>query len=540
MPGTGWQEELERLQRGVTRRWTIVFAVSSLLVLGRLTGTAAASWEVLIAIPTGLFTLNYALQRLAVSGWHRRWLLHSSAAFDLLLAALLVLFYGAGGLALGFVATTLPYSQWYSRLNWGLLALAAGIIYVAVSIAHEMLFGSSVQQVLRYTSLLYVEAVLLMLVLVVLGLSWSSIFHRVAATRSVLARWEAGSLDERAPAQLADELGLLDQTVNRILDHVTAKLGTLNSEATQLAHLTSQLSISATQLAAAGRDLNVDARGSAGEMDDLGSNAQDRLATLRRLAQAAESLGSRAERVEREGTDAATSVTRGQEHFAAIHDSLTALGADLHGAASAVDGLAGSFDRVSEFAIAISKIARQTHVLALNAAIEAARAAEHGQGFSVLAQQVRTLAGEAGKSARDVAETVGEVRVSIEQIAETIGAGEEQIREITAASGRVYETLSQVGPSVAATLDVVGEAVAVSRRQIEDTTSLAAEISDFTARSDRWSSGIREVQDRVADQLNALIELSETGRLLAGHAARLREITSAPQTHVSHTTTLPG
>ena len=538
MPDIERQAGFDRLNGVIGRRWLVLGAVTLLLALGRLLGAAAGSWSIIIGLIAVLALLNYALYHLLQSGWSPGWLLHASAALDLVLAGLLVVFYGAGGVALGFVATTHPYSRWYRRRNWSLLVLAAGTTYLTAATVHEAVFRNSLRDILDYRSTVYLEAVLLMLVMVVLGISWKSVFDRLAATRSALAKWEAGSLGERVPTGRQDELGLLERSVNRVLDRVTKEIGALHSEATQLAHLSSQLSISARQLATAGQDLELDASRTAGDIDESGSTAQEKLTNLEQLAQAADALGSHAAQVGPQGANAATSLSEAQDQLAAIPDALTALGVELQGTARAVDRLTASFDRVSEFAVAIGKIARQTHVLALNAAIEAARAAEHGQGFAVLAQQVRTLAGEAGKSARGVAEIVGEVQEGIEQIAGAIAAGEDRVVEITTAFGKARETLGQVSPSVTATLDVVGKAADICKQQVEETSSLAAEISSFTTSSHRWSGQVQVLRDSVAGQLDALTHLREISDQLADHAARLREITSAQHTHDSRGTDL--
>ena len=538
MPDIERQAGLDRLKGVIGRRWLVLGALTLLLASGRLIGAATGSWPILIGLMAALALLNYALYQLLQLGWSPGRLLHASAVLDLVLPGLLVVFYGAGGVALGFLATTLPYSHWYGRRNWSLLVLAAGITYLTAAAAHEAAFHDSPRNILDYRPIVYLEATLLMLVMVVLGISWSSLFDRLATTRSALAKWEAGSLGERVPTDRQDELGLLERSVNRVLDRVTKEIGALHSEATQLAHLSSQLSISARQLATAGHDLELDASRTAGDIDEVGSTAQEKLTNLKQLAQAADTLGSHAALVGPQGANAATSLSEGQDHLAAIPDALTALGAELQSTARAVDRLTASFDRVIDFAVAIGKIARQTHVLALNAAIEAARAAEHGQGFAVLAQQVRTLAGEAGKSARGVAEIVGELQEGIERIAGTIAASEDRVVEITTACGKARETLGQVGPSIAATLDVVGKAAAICKQHVEETSSLAAEISSFTSSSHRWSGQVQVLRDGVVGQLDELTHLSEISDQLADHAARLREITSATHTHDSRGTNL--
>lgn len=518
------QADLELFRADWGRRWMLLGAATLLLLLGRLTGAIAASWTVLISTAVGLGALSFALHRLMHAGISGRWPLHLAAAHDLLLAAVLVLFYGAGALALGFVAVTLTHTHRYGRPQWWLLVLAAGASYTTAAAAHAVLFGESARAVFNLGSGLYVGTIVLILAIVDLAAPWRSLANRLGRARSLLAEWEAGSRDRRAPGDRLDELGLLERSLNRILDRISSNNAALHQEAEQLADLAAQLADSADGLADAGRESSAEARRSACNLDGGGSVAREQVAILEQLTQEAEALGSRAATVAPAGAEAAALLARGREEFTAIQDSVAAHRVELQDAGSTADRLAASFGRVGEFAVAIGKIARQTHVLALNAAIEAARAAEHGEGFAVLAQQVRALAAEAGQSARDVADTVGEIRDGIERIAAAVAAGEQRAGEIKTASAKAIATLGEISPSVSATLEVVGEAATVSQHQLEQTGSVVSELSRFAAQGDRWSQEMLGMRDKATLHLEALTELALTSQRLTEHAANLRDI----------------
>lgn len=89
-------------------------------------------------------------------------------------------------------------------------------------------------------------------------------------------------------------------------------------------------------------------------------------------------------------------------------------------AATRMDALATSSEKIGEVVDLITRIAGQTNLLALNATIEAARAGEAGKGFAVVAQEVKELAGETSHATEEIVAQVATIRSDSEAAVESI------------------------------------------------------------------------------------------------------------------------
>ncbi|MGI2260790.1 methyl-accepting chemotaxis protein [Shewanella sp. GXUN23E] len=94
--------------------------------------------------------------------------------------------------------------------------------------------------------------------------------------------------------------------------------------------------------------------------------------------------------------------------------TIDTLFAHIDDAASGVNGLRQSAERIDSIVASISSISEQTNLLALNAAIEAARAGNQGRGFAVVADEVRTLAAKAQAATVDIRNMITSVQQHVQ------------------------------------------------------------------------------------------------------------------------------
>jgi methyl-accepting chemotaxis protein len=382
----------------------------------------------------------------------------------------------------------------------------------------------------------YVEAVLLVFVTISLGNAWGMLLARLEHTRARLSQIESGSLSERLTDDEADDLGAIGRSINRVLDQVAESAAVLLSEADQVANAAAQLGRSTQSLVQSSQVITDAVAQTTGDMGQTAAGVEDDLATATDLAGAADAVAERAKRVLADGSAMTAAAAEGADRLKQTSTELLTFGEDVRGTGAAVADLSASSKRIGEFALAISKIARQTHILALNAAIEAARAAEHGHGFAVVAEQVRGLAGEAGRSARDVSDVVAELREGIEKVAVAISHGEDKIREVALAASEAQGTLGGLGPGLDSALELASETASLSKAQVARITLLQERIAALREQKERWVGEVEVIDGAVRIQADALDDLGASGQKLTELTQRLRETT----THIRETTYADG
>jgi methyl-accepting chemotaxis protein len=116
---------------------------------------------------------------------------------------------------------------------------------------------------------------------------------------------------------------------------------------------------------------------------------------------------------------------------------------------SIVNVLAESSSKIRYIADAIARIASQTNMLSLNAAIEAARAGDHGKGFAVVAEEVRKLAENSASLAQEIRDLVSR---STTQAGEGVAMAEEvndKMRRIVDAARQSDKLIGSIATAMA-------------------------------------------------------------------------------------------
>ncbi|PYO72244.1 MAG: hypothetical protein DMD67_17345 [Gemmatimonadetes bacterium] len=438
--------------------------------------------------------LNEFLGLINERGWYRWWLVYALSLLDVILVAVLIVWFGHGGLIAAFFLAVLPYAFDQGHAVGNFLVLTAALAYLGASFLHETLYGPR----------------------------GSTLIARIRHARSVMGEAERGYLAVRAPAGESDELGFLERSFNKMIEEIGGTISTVQHEADEVAAFAEELAASAEELHATSETVTHTAQGLAGDLVHQRDMAESARGESAKAAEQAESLRARAELMQVDAARLVAAAERGRERVARASQTLRAVGEEVRTTASTVAGLSGMSERIGVFAQTIARIARQTHLLALNAAIEAARAEEHGEGFAVVADEVRALAAEAGKSAREVAELVSELRAGIDAAGRAMASGETKVRDIGAVAAEADGALQELHQGIELVGDLVDATAEVSRSQAKRLADLAQALQQVAAISSASSQNADGAAAATQAEITSMGDLTATSQQLAQLAERLR------------------
>ncbi len=511
-------KDLETFSRSHQRRWVLIAVGAVLALVGRLGGSVPTPSGTIVLVSGGVAALNVLVGMIHERGWYRWWLVYAFALLDVFYVAVLVVWFGHGGLVAAFFIAVLPYAFDQARGVGDFLVLVASLTYLAASHLHGVLYPGTP----GLDTGAFIETVVFILVAVGLNRIPATLIERIRHARSVMGEAEQGYLAVRAPATESDELGFLEKSFNRMLDEIGATISTVQREADEVAAFAEELAASAEQLHSTSESVTLTAQDLSEGLSRQRELAESARGESAKAADQAGALRTRAEMMQVDARRLVSAAERGRERVARASQTLRTVGEEVRATAATVASLSGMSDRIGGFAQAIARIARQTHLLALNAAIEAARAEEHGEGFAVVADEVRTLAAQAARSAREVAELVTELRVGIDAAARAMQTGESQVRDIGAVAAEADGALLELHQGVQLIGDLVNATADVSRSQASRLAELAQALQQVAAISSSSSENADSAAASTRSQISSMSDLTATSQQLAQLAERLR------------------
>ncbi|MBC3955858.1 methyl-accepting chemotaxis protein [Pseudomonas sp. DOAB1067] len=323
---------------------------------------------------------------------------------------------------------------------------------------------------------LQIGCVLLVLVLGILAavIITRQITRPLQETLAIVDRIASGDLTHTEVITRRDELGVLQQGIQRMGATLRELISGIRDGVTQIASAAEELSAVTEQTSAGVNSQKV-------ETDQVATAMNEMSATVHEVARNAEQASVAA-------SDADKEARAGDKVVGEAIGQIERLAAEVIRSSDAMTVLEQESDKIGKVMDVIKAVAEQTNLLALNAAIEAARAGEAGRGFAVVADEVRGLAQRTQQSTEEIEALVAGLQNGTRQVSE-IMLGSRTLTdssvELTRKAGVSLESITRTVSNIQAMNQQIAAAA-------EQQSSVADEIS-------RSIVNVRDVSEQTAE-----------------------------------------
>ncbi|MDB6144561.1 MAG: histidine kinase, region: chemotaxis sensory transducer [Pseudomonas sp.] len=301
-------------------------------------------------------------------------------------------------------------------------------------------------------------------------------------TLAVVDRIAAGDLTQTLAVTRRDELGVLQQGIQRMGTTLRELISGIRDGVTQIANAAEELSAVTQQTSAGVNSQKIETDQVATAMHEMSTTVQE----VARNAEQASHAASTADKEAREGDKVVGEAIAQIERLAA----------EVVRSSDAMTGLQQESDKIGKVMDVIKAVAEQTNLLALNAAIDAARAGEAGRGFAVVADEVRGLAQRTQKSTEEIENLVASLQNGTAQVSSIMlssrGLTDSSVA-LTRKAGTSLEAITltvsniqSMNQQIAAAAEqqsAVAEEISRSILNVRDVSEQTAAASDETAAS---------------------------------------------------------
>ena len=323
---------------------------------------------------------------------------------------------------------------------------------------------------------LQIGCILLVLVLGVLAavIITRQITRPLQETLAIVDRIASGDLTHNEVVTRRDELGVLQQGIQRMGATLRDLISGIRDGVTQIASAAEELSAVTEQTSAGVNSQKV-------ETDQVATAMHEMSATVHEVARNAEQASVAA-------ADADKEARAGDKVVGEAIGQIERLAAEVVRSSDAMTVLEQESDKIGKVMDVIKAVAEQTNLLALNAAIEAARAGEAGRGFAVVADEVRGLAQRTQQSTEE-----------IESLVAGLQNGTRQVSEIMLGSRTLTDSSVELARKAGVSLESITRTVSNIQAMNQQIAAAAEQQSSVADEISRSIVNVRDVSEQTAE-----------------------------------------
>jgi PAS domain S-box-containing protein len=288
-----------------------------------------------------------------------------------------------------------------------------------------------------------------------------------------------------------DTLGLVAQSVNKMLDTFSAML-------TEVKKHGLSVSSSASQILVAAEEIEVGMQQQTDEITNITSSVEEMAVCMRQISNHAEASADATRR-------ALTTAEKGGHSVRDTSEAMVRINSAVEQTAEKMRMLGKRSTEISEIIDLIKDIAVQTNLLSLNAAIQAAHAGDAGLGFSVVADEIRKLAERSAFATKNVSQLIKGIQSEILEALSAMENGMKEVKNGSVLAEQSRQALQDISEVVEQSVQLIEEISIGSEEQARVTRNLATAMQTISGITMEASAGSHQ----TAQIIHGMVELSD-------------------------------
>ena len=314
------------------------------------------------------------------------------------------------------------------------------------------------------------------ILLILSGRIVASITGPLNEVQNIAQRIANGDLSGGIAARGQDEIGSVLTSCDRMRDSLRQLVGSLQSNAQEIAAMSNQLAATTTQLARSS--------------DSQAQAASSMAASVEEMSVSIAQVSDHAGEVSASATRSGEASLVGRKTVGALIDADASTSQSVQATAEKTRQLGELSEKISSIVAVIREVAEQTNLLALNAAIEAARGGAQGRGFAVVADEVRKLAERTANSTKEIAGMIDQVQaVTAGAVGsmENVVVAMEGVARLSEEAGQSIKLIDEQSHSV---LTVVGDITNALQEQSTASNDIARRVEQIAQMTEENSTAV--------------------------------------------------